>query len=61
MGGFQLTRDHHESTVAVNYLSHFYLTSLLLPQVAEGGTPSRMSRVVITASEGHRSVTKAND
>lgn len=46
----QLTVDGLEMTLAVNHLGHFLLTCLLLERLRE----SKASRVVNTASEGHR-------
>jgi NAD(P)-dependent dehydrogenase (short-subunit alcohol dehydrogenase family) len=48
----QLSRDGHELTFAVNYLSHFLLTTLLLP-LLERSTPAR---VVNVASVGQRPI-----
>jgi NAD(P)-dependent dehydrogenase (short-subunit alcohol dehydrogenase family) len=48
----QLSSDGHELTFAVNYLSHFLLTSLLLP-LLERSAPAR---IVNVASVGQRPV-----
>jgi NAD(P)-dependent dehydrogenase (short-subunit alcohol dehydrogenase family) len=48
----QLSRDGYELVFQVNYLSHFHLTRLLLPQL-EAGAPAR---IVNVASIGQRPV-----
>lgn len=50
---FTLTPDGIETAFQVNHLSHFYLTLLLKPQLAE----AKPSRVVILSSESHRLIT----
>jgi NAD(P)-dependent dehydrogenase (short-subunit alcohol dehydrogenase family) len=48
-GRLERTEDGYERTFAVNHLSHFLLTQLLLPRLlAEGG------RVINVSSDGHR-------
>lgn len=47
---FALTFDGYETAFQVNHLSHFYLTLLLKPQLAE----AKPSRVVVLSSESHR-------
>ncbi len=44
----QVTEDGFEKTFALNHLSYFVLTNLLLPRIGEGG------RIVSTASAAHR-------
>ncbi|BCY09796.1 SDR family NAD(P)-dependent oxidoreductase [Actinoplanes sp. L3-i22] len=46
-GGFAYTPDGYETTFATNYLGHFLLVELLLPQLAEHG------RIVFTVSGTH--------
>ncbi|HEV8594702.1 MAG TPA: SDR family oxidoreductase, partial [Thermoplasmata archaeon] len=46
-----ITRDGVESTFAVNHLSHFLLTNLLLPALA-ASTPSRVVTVASEANQG---------
>jgi NAD(P)-dependent dehydrogenase (short-subunit alcohol dehydrogenase family) len=48
----QLSRDGYELTFAVNYLSHFLLTMLLLPML-ESSAPAR---IVNVASVGQRAI-----
>lgn len=50
---FKLTEDGFESQLAVNYLGHFLLTHLLLPQLRAGGTKECNSRVVNVSSCVH--------
>ena len=47
----RLSRDGHELTFAINYLSHFLLTLELLPLIESGG-----GRVVNVASIGQRAI-----
>lgn len=49
----KITSDGFESQMAVNYLGHFLLTHLLMPQLAAAGTMERKSRVVNVASCAH--------
>jgi NAD(P)-dependent dehydrogenase (short-subunit alcohol dehydrogenase family) len=57
---FQLSKDGHELTIAVNHLAPFLLTSLLLdrlrasvqPDLTTGAT--QMARIVTVASQAHR-------
>jgi NAD(P)-dependent dehydrogenase (short-subunit alcohol dehydrogenase family) len=57
-GGFFLTRrespDGIEMTWALNHLSYFLLTNLLLDVLIDSGTPGDASRVVNVASASHR-------
>ena len=45
-----LTPDGRETTLAVNHLAPFLLTSLLLPALARGARPDRSARVVTVTS-----------
>ncbi|XP_017766379.1 PREDICTED: retinol dehydrogenase 12-like [Eufriesea mexicana] len=45
-GPYQETVDGFEQQWAVNYLSHFLLTSLLLPLLKAGGLPEQSSRII---------------
>lgn len=47
---FELTEDGFESHFAVNYLGHFLLTHLLLPQLKVAGTEGKNSRIVNVSS-----------
>ncbi|XP_037954910.1 dehydrogenase/reductase SDR family member on chromosome X-like [Teleopsis dalmanni] len=47
---FKLTSDGFESHLAINYLGHFLLTHLLLPQMKAAGTASQRARVVNVSS-----------
>lgn len=44
------TKDGFEEQWAVNYLSHFLLTSLLLPLLMAGGRPGDSSRIINVTS-----------
>ncbi len=48
------TADGYELTFAMNHLTYFLLTHLLLPALEEAGTPERKARVVSVASAAHR-------
>lgn len=50
---YKKTEDGHEEQWAVNYLSHFLLTSLLLPLLKAGGCPDECSRIVNVTSCAH--------
>ncbi len=50
----QVTADGYELTFAMNHLTYFLLTELLLPALEEAGTPERKARIVSVASEAHR-------
>ncbi|XP_068618756.1 retinol dehydrogenase 11-like [Battus philenor] len=52
-GDYKLTEDGIESQFAVNHLSHFYLTHLLLPTLKNSGTVDEPSRVINVTSCGH--------
>jgi len=47
---FKLTDDGYESHFAINYLGHFLLTHLLLPQLRAAGQKGRNSRIVNVSS-----------
>lgn len=44
------TEDGFESQMAVNYLGHFLLTHLLLPQLKAAGTEQCCTRIVNVSS-----------
>ena len=50
----QLTIDGFESQFAINYLSHFALTALLLPMLTKSSMPGFNSRIVNVSSSSHR-------
>lgn len=50
---YKKTEDGHEEQWAVNYLSHFLLTSLLLPLLKTGGCADECSRIVNVTSCAH--------
>lgn len=50
---FEKTKDGFESQFAVNHLSHFLLTKLLLPTLVASSTPDFASRIVNVSSSGH--------
>lgn len=52
-GDFCLTEDGIEKQFAVNHVSHFYLTHLLMPALKRAGTVEDMARVVNVSSCGH--------
>ncbi|RVE54337.1 hypothetical protein evm_001164 [Chilo suppressalis] len=52
-GDFKLTEDGIETQLAVNHLSHFYLTHLLLPALKSGGLIGESSRIVNVTSCAH--------
>lgn len=47
---FHMTIDGFESQLAVNYIGHFYLTHLLMPQLRAAGTQDLHSRVINVSS-----------
>jgi NAD(P)-dependent dehydrogenase (short-subunit alcohol dehydrogenase family) len=52
-GEHRLTDDGFETILATNYLGHFYMTHLLLPNLIATGKPERVSRIVNVASCAH--------
>lgn len=50
---YKETEDGFEEQWAVNYLSHFLLTSLLLPLLKAGGHPDDCSRIINVTSCAH--------
>lgn len=52
---FHLNEDGFESHLAVNYLGHFLLTHLLMPQLRAGGRRSLKARIINVASCAHLS------
>lgn len=50
---YRETEDGFEEQWAVNYLSHFLLTSLLLPLLKAGGHPGDCSRIINVTSCAH--------
>ncbi|XP_043668793.1 dehydrogenase/reductase SDR family member on chromosome X-like [Vespula pensylvanica] len=51
---YEETKDGFEQQWSVNYLSHFYLTALLLPLLKAGSHPQENSRVINVSSCAHR-------
>lgn len=51
---YHLTEDGFESQFAINYLGHFLLTHLLLPQLKAAGTQDLNARIVNVSSCVHR-------
>lgn len=47
---YHLTEDNFESQFAVNYLGHFLLTHLLMPQLRAAGTQDLHSRIINVSS-----------
>lgn len=52
-GDHEVTEDGIESQLAVNHLSHFYLTHVLLPALKKGGAIEGPSRIVNVTSCAH--------
>jgi len=50
---YQETEDGFEEQWAVNYLSHFLLSSLLLPLLEAGGRSDAHSRIINVTSCAH--------
>lgn len=50
---YEETEDGFEQQWAVNYLSHFLLSALLLPLLKAGGLPQQSSRIVNVTSCAH--------
>jgi retinol dehydrogenase 12 len=53
---YQETVDGYERTFALNHLSYFLLTNLLLDVIKASGTPERNARIVNVSSDAHRGV-----
>lgn len=49
----KMTGDGFESQMAVNYLGHFLLTHLLMPQLVAAGTKGRNARIINVSSCAH--------
>jgi len=49
----KVTQDGYEFQFEVNYLSHFLLVNLLLPQLAAAGTPEDPARIISVSSSAH--------
>jgi len=47
---FKLTADGYESHFAINFLGHFLLTHLLLPQLRVAGKEGKNARIVNVSS-----------
>lgn len=47
---YKKTADGFESHMAINYLGHFLLTHLLLPELKAAGVDGRNSRIVNVSS-----------
>lgn len=54
------TPEGFESQFMTNYLSHFLLTSLLLPAIKRSGTPELKSRIVNVTSQAHHLGSRMN-
>ncbi|XP_060530483.1 dehydrogenase/reductase SDR family member on chromosome X [Cylas formicarius] len=52
-GPYVETRDGYESQLATNYLGHFLLTDLLLPQLKASGDGHSFSRIINVSSCAH--------
>jgi len=52
-GDYEMTVDGLESHLQVNYLSHYYLTQLLLTTLTKTGKSSDWARVVNVSSFVH--------
>ncbi len=52
MASYTLTKDGFESVFAINYLGHFLLTHLLMPQLIAAGTNDKAARIVNVSSSG---------
>ena len=50
---YRETEDGYESQMQINYLSHFYLTQLLLDKLKASGTVHSWSRIVNVSSSMH--------
>jgi len=52
----QVSADGHEMTFALNHLSYFLLTNLLLDTLIQTGQPGANARIVNVSSDAHQSV-----
>ena len=52
-GPRKTTEDGFESQMGTNHLSHFLLTSMLLPKLKQAGSSDRHARVVNVTSAAH--------
>lgn len=52
-GPYVESRDGFESQFSTNYLGHFMLTHLLLPELKKAGTAKSQARVVNVSSCAH--------
>lgn len=50
---YQLTEDGFENKFAVNYLGHFLLTHLLMPQLRAAGIKDHNARIINVSSCAH--------
>lgn len=50
---YMLSEDGYESQLQINYLSHFLLTTLLIPKLADSGQPDKCSRIINVSSLAH--------
>lgn len=50
---YQLTEDGFEDKFAINYLGHFLLTHLLMPQLRAAGTKDHNARIINISSCAH--------
>ena len=53
LGPRKETKDGFESQMGTNHLSHFLLTSKLLPLLKKAGTKERKARIVNVSSQAH--------
>lgn len=51
---YKVTVDGFESQLAINYLGHFLLTHLLLPELKAAGSNSQRARIVNVSSCVHK-------
>jgi len=50
---YKVTEDGFESQFAVNYLGHFLLSHLLMPQLKAAGTENQAARIINLSSSAH--------
>lgn len=53
-GPYVETKDGFESQFATNYLGHFLLSHLLLPQLKSAGEENSVSRIINVSSCAHK-------